>query len=494
MISFAESHYEFLGVSKNATPAEIRQAYHEAARQLHPDVNSSPGAADQFIRAKEAYEVLSDAGRRSVYDKKLPRGEFTPGAALEIRYSRETLTVSPEEQLLYALLDISPYEVDSMAGRPRINLSIVIDRSTSMQGTRLHRVKKTASDLVQQLNDSDILSVISFSDRGEVVVPSNLVSDRRKIDAQIGLIQASGGTEIYQGLQLGFQELSRYKRDEFINYVILITDGHTYGDEEHCLELADRAAAAGVTILGLGIGSEWNDRFLDDITKKTGGHSTYVARSEDISNLLEAKFQAMNESAVKNIVLHVDESPDVDIRYAFRLSPDPGELNIAETIPLGALRSGHTYSLLLELMIKNVPATDLEHPVLEATLTMDMPGRFIPKVWLHLSLTRAVSPEARQEAPPESVLEAMSTLTLFRMQERAKQDVSDGNVEQATTRLRYLATRLLAQGEDSLATAVLDQAGRLAEGGTMSKTGEKEIKYGTRALLLRSTVGSEVPF
>ena len=62
--------YSVLGVSRTATEKEIRQAYRRLARQLHPDVNPrDKQAAERFKEANRAYEVLSDAEKRKLYDR-----------------------------------------------------------------------------------------------------------------------------------------------------------------------------------------------------------------------------------------------------------------------------------------------------------------------------------------------------------------------------------------------------------------------------------------
>jgi molecular chaperone DnaJ len=68
-MSSKRDYYEVLGVGRQATEDDVKRSFRRLARQYHPDVNKNPDAETRFKEINEAYEVLSDAEKRAMYDR-----------------------------------------------------------------------------------------------------------------------------------------------------------------------------------------------------------------------------------------------------------------------------------------------------------------------------------------------------------------------------------------------------------------------------------------
>ena len=479
-------YYAELGVTRKATIEEIRHAYHLAARQAHPDARVSGVKTERFLKIQRAYEVLSSPSQRAAYDKTLPPVEtITPPLEdFSTIFSRSTLQIINEHQLIYALLELSPPPEAKNRPRPPLNISLVIDCSTSMQGERMDTVKRTALELTNQLQPEDILSVVSFSDRATVHISAERHLEHHHIHSQIQKIQAGGGTEIYQGLEAGFLEIRKRSPRGYIKHIILLTDGQTYGDEEACLQLADQAAAHGVGISCLGIGHEWNDTLLDSLALRTGGSIMFVSQPVEIRHFLKRKISGLHQVYAEHVTLEIDPNPGVELQYAFRRFPDAAPLPISSPIQLGNIPSNSDLVLVLEFKIAPISQETSSLQLLSGRFNLEYPHQPGDTSTIPIEISLPVSDTLDQQPPPTKVLQSVSHLTLYRMQARAQKYLSEGNSGQASQYLNNLATQLFAHGEHELARTVLEEADNVEHEQGLSEAGKKQIKYGTRALLL----------
>ena len=480
-----QDFYSLLGVTRDASPEEIKRAYFEAAQKFHPDKNTAAGETELFLGIQQAYEVLANPKRRTQYDATLPAEE-----KLSLPYNHRIICSRPnlihldEPQMLYFILELAAPDEARKAPSPPLNVCLVLDRSTSMQGEKMDVVKATAIQVVRNLRPQDILSVVTFSDRAEVIIPASYHQDKSRSEARIQMIQSSGATEIYQGLEAGVKEVMRSLDSKRVNHIILLTDGQTYGDEQQCLALASRLAEHGIGISGMGIGQEWNDIFLDVLSTRTGGSSAYIARPQDIKKLLLEKFDALSQTYAEDVTLDLKPIEDVELTYAFRLQPEPSPIALGDNnLHLGAILQDTTSQIIFEYIIYPKAVKSESLTLLDGTLKVSIASQVMPVPQLRLQLRRPISDSPETEPPPPKVVQALSRLMLYRMQERARKDLEKGNIDSATRQLQVLASNLLTQGERSLAQTILLEVDHLRKQNSLTIEGTKNIKYGTRSLI-----------
>jgi Ca-activated chloride channel family protein len=477
--------YAILGVFRDASQEEIKRSYFEAAQRLHPDKNVAAGETELFLEIQQAYEVLSNPKRRNLYDATLPP-EIAVNSVVkhEVLFSRPHLVRLGEAQLIYLLLEIGPREEKENLPSPPLNICLVLDRSTSMQGDKMDMVKSTAVQLLRSLRPEDVFSVVAFSDRAEVIVPAAYNSDKKKQEVRIQMMQTSGATEIYNGLKAGFGEVRRTIDPARVNHIILLTDGQTYGDEQACLQLAEEAAAQNIGISGMGIGSEWNDIFLDALASKTGGSSAYISEPKDIQRLLVNKFNALISTYADDVIFEYQEQKNVKINYAFRLQPDGSSIEVGPQMRLGPILREAPLHVLFELVVNSEALTEDVVTLVNGSLKVSVTAHPAPVPPIRLNLKREVHSDPSPEPPPARILTALSRLTLYRLQERAKAAADAGDFDVAARQLKHLATHLLSKGERSLAKTALFESENLEKMHAWSASGNKDVKYKTRALLM----------
>ena len=477
------NYYVLLGVPRDASAEEIKRAYFEAAQRLHPDKNRLVGETEMFLEVQQAYETLSNAQRRADYDATLPPEE-APASPVKwkVQYSRPKLVRLNEPQLIYVLFEAEPRGPGPRAGAPPLNGCLVLDRSTARKGEKLDLVKAAAAEIMRGLREDDIFSVVAFSDHADVLIPAAPQSDRSRLQGRLQGIQAGGGTEMYQGLAAGLTEVMRSVDEGRVNHVILLTDGHTYGDEQNCLSLAEEASRRKIGISGFGIGADWNDSFLDAVAGKSGNNSTYIPKPQQIQRILVEKFQALSNMVAEDTILEATPADGIALSYAFRLQPEAAPVPLQRELHLGPILQDTKLAVLFEFLIDPSAARADLVTLLDGMLRVVVSGRPSTAPRVRIRMERETADVAQHDPPPAAILDALSRFTLYRLQERAHAEADAHEYEAATRHLKNLAALLLTQGAKDLAKTALLEAEQAQRMQALSKEGLKEIKYGTRAL------------
>jgi Ca-activated chloride channel family protein len=490
----ARNLYAILGIPPEATQEDIRDAYRVAVRRFHPDANPNEGADVQFRDIATAYEILGNSRQRIRYDSvRRKHQDESNYFTLRVTPSKRVLYALEEPQVFYLLLEIVPLRVDAhhMRRDARLNLTLVLDRSKSMRGIRLDKVKIAAHQIIDHMTPRDVLSVVAFSDRSDVLIPSEPVTDHVSLRSTVSMMRADGGTEIFHGLQAGIEQCQRYRGPNMVNHIILLTDGRTFGDEEQCLALAEEAAQDGIGISAMGIGEEWNDVFLDELAGRTGGASAYINSPAAVVRFLNDRVRSLGAAFCERTLLSIAPDADVTLESVFKLQPSPQPINVSpQPIPIGSIEYNRTTSVLIQLQMPPSAKTGFR-----TICRLDVTGDILVAERTGYKVLSDISVEIARDPVPEetplAILDALGKLTLYRMQQKAEDALSKGNVIEATRRLENLATRLLAAGQEDLAQMAIVEAQRVSKTNMLSEAGRKTLKFGTRMLLALPDPGEE---
>jgi Ca-activated chloride channel homolog len=480
--------YTILGVARHVNDDDLKKTYRKLVQRLKPDkIAINPGAQEQYEDVTAAYELLSDSIARRDFDQYIAKQSTEDDTYFTLRVtpSKRALMVLPEEQVMYLLAEIfpAPQFADTPKKETTMNITLVLDVSNSMKGSRIERVKVAAQKIIEDLSSNDKISVVVFNDRAETIIPATAVKDKKSLRARISVITPSGGTEIFQGLNVGVQQNRMYFDSRSVNTVILLTDGHTYGDQDACFELAKQAVDEGIVISAMGLGSDWNDEFLDKLAAITGGSSSFINSADMVSKFLNDHVRNLSNAFAERLQISIAPDPDIHLEMAFRLAPNPQPLISDDyVLPLSSLQQNRPVSLLLQFLLPaNMPASfrTLGRLVVSGDILQNKRPAF--KAISDVSIE--VTDRQINDEPPGAIMDALSKLTLYRLQEKARDAVEKGNVVEATRRLQNLATRLLEMGHNDLARETLSEAQRVAQTKALSAQGRMTIKYQTRALL-----------
>jgi Ca-activated chloride channel family protein len=478
-----KDYYAELGLNSSATLPEIKSAYRILARRFHPDVSSTSDAEERFHRIQEAYEVLSDPEQRRAYDLWREKEGLTEPSVLVVKHtlSHETLPQLSEDQILYLLLEIYS-RADLEIKRLPINLCLVLDRSTSMQGVRLQRVKDATNFIIDFLDQADVFSLVTFSDRAEIVIPAQSNINKAFAKSRVSTVRSSGGTEILQGMLAGLGEIDRWRAQDMVNHLILLTDGQTYGDEEQCIEEAKSASLRKIGISTMGIGKDWNDKLLDEISRQSGGMSMYIDSAAKVTKFFRDCIHSLSAVVARDLNLTLRLANNVRLQEAFRASPYLERMDVGQgPIFLGQLGTDQPCMLLLTLLIG--PQNVGKVSIAQVELSADVPSMRRAGDRVKAAIEIQVATDVGVVRPvPSNIVSILSKVSIFKMQEKTMDELEQGEVERASQRLETMATRLLNLGENELAKAALLEAGRIARTGHLSPEGRKKIRYGTRSL------------
>lgn len=441
---------------------------------------------------------------------------------------RNYLLANAPGQKLFLALKLRP-DGEAIGARPQLAVAFVVDTSGSMRevvtqptgftgqkvrvdGKDYELVKgaKNKMDIVVEalqnllqsplLQPTDRLALIKFDDNAQVV--QDFVPAAQKatlLAAAERLTRYSGGTHMGAGMKEGLRQL---QGEEGSRRLLVLTDGQTF-DEPLVEQVTSQLAQAHIPVTAIGVGDEWNDELLTQITDQTQGKPYHVVpdnqnpqppslKATELPQAILGELQQAAVEVVTNIALSVKTVKEIVLDRITRVYPTQTEVGLQNMpYPLGNAAAKDSAVFILEFTLPARPASRLR--LAQLGLSYEVPGKGyrgeIPPLDVVVEFT---TNEALAAQIDPQVMQWVQQRNIEMLIKQATAEAGSDPTKAAKT--LELARNMTVKLGNSAMTQALDRAvGELKSSKTISLGTQKTLKIGAKTQTLKVDAGSELP-
>ena len=278
------------------------------------------------------------------------------------------LVLAGARQKAYMRIALSGVHWDQTRRAP-VNVTIVLDRSGSMEGRKLEEAKRAAIMAIGQLEDNDVVSVVTYESTVDVLVPATKLHNRDAIRNAIRGITSAGKTALFAGVSKGSRELRKYLDSNRVNTLLLLSDGLANVGPSSPGELAPLGASLareGITVTTIGLGLQYNEDLMTRLAMASDGNHFFIENESDLEAAFATEFGDVLSTVAHGVTIHIHCSGGVrPIRIVGREAQISGRDVHAS---LSQLYRDQTRYLLLEV---DLPAASVGtvRPVADVTVS-----------------------------------------------------------------------------------------------------------------------------
>lgn len=218
--------------------------------------------------------------------------------------------------------------------RVPLNLSIVIDRSGSMAGEKMAFAKKAASDIVDKLTPEDFVSVVIYDEYIDVIQKATPVSNKDSIKKIIAKIKPRNSTNLWGGSDSGYQQVKTNYRKNYVNRVLLISDGNITAGWKIPTRIIERVREYkdidGITISTFGVGLDYNETLMTDMAENGAGNCYFIDKADKMAAMFDKELNGLMNLVAQNAELRISlpKGVSVEALYPFKFAQDKNEVVI----------------------------------------------------------------------------------------------------------------------------------------------------------------------
>jgi Ca-activated chloride channel family protein len=305
--------------------------------------------------------------RPNTGDHQLPSVEINQSPRVEARWEKPLVAATGGEVTLLVRVIAADESEGSRAAA--LDVAFVLDRSGSMQGSKLQLAKEGVDLAVARLRDADRAALVVYDDQVDTVQPLQPATPRLKATLRLALhgIDPGGSTFLSGGWIAGCHQIAEAKlfpgsddRVTRIRRVIVLTDGLANVGILDPGELARHAGELrrrGIATTTLGVGQDFDEGLLSAMAEAGGGNFQYVADPEGLRAFFAHELQELFSITASGFVVTLALPPgfDAELVSAFPVESRANALNVA----IGDLPAGDEIDLVFTLRVEPGVAGDL---------------------------------------------------------------------------------------------------------------------------------------
>lgn len=239
--------------------------------------------------------------------------------------------------------------------RVPLNISIVIDRSGSMEGIKMGYAKKAAKGIIDQLKPEDFVSIVIYDHAVDTLQSPVNAIDKEKIKAKIDKITARGSTNLWGGTEQGYEYVKKNYNQGFINRVLLISDGlANVGLTDSTLiriKVQKFKDDEGISLSTFGVGLDYNETLMTDMAETGAGNYYFIHAADKLADIFDKEMNGLMSVAAQNAELKINLPKGIKIErgYPLKFQPNGDEI----TVKLRDLSSEETKATIFTFSINN---------------------------------------------------------------------------------------------------------------------------------------------
>jgi Ca-activated chloride channel family protein len=188
--------------------------------------------------------------------------------------------------------------------REPMNLAVVLDRSGSMadQG-KIEYAKKAVLALIDQLREEDLFSLVIYDDVITVLREARRMGSKSELRRLLDDITPRGATNLGGGLSEGLRQVERNRDREYLNRVVLLSDGlanRGTTDPYELRRIAQRYRARSISITTMGVGLEYNENLMMGLAESGGGNYYFVESPGSLASIFRKELEGLGSVAAQN--------------------------------------------------------------------------------------------------------------------------------------------------------------------------------------------------